>query len=149
MISTGSDVLKRIAALWVLLALTGCSNAYEGGWKYERTEDKLRQLFITTASTRSLEIGGMYPVVSLEVRKGSFDEDGVFFSSIGLNCHGNAQVAIRVDDAPIEYLTCTNPQYFYVNLPLESDLAKRIMASKEVVIESGGQWSFNTAGLKI
>lgn len=142
-------MLKYVMGLTALVLITGCSDAYKGGWAYDRTEDKLRQLAITTATTHSLEIGGMYPTVSLLVRKGSHDEDGVFFHSVGMNCNGNSQVAIRVDNAPIEYLTCTSPMYFSLNIPLDSPIAERIMHSKEVVIESGGQWSFNTTGLKL
>lgn len=128
-------------------------SANRKGWEYHRTEDALRETTVTTARLESDEMWGDEPgrpQMVLTITRGSAAGDGLRMASDTFQC--DPPTLLRVDDHPIE--TVANPgRGLCLDLPLESELAKRIMASKELVAEIGGpggpQLTFRTQGLDL
>lgn len=124
-------------------------------WEYHRKEDQLRHLTTTTATLESNENFGDRPdepQMILTITQGSADPNanGVRFTSDAYQC--NQPINLRVDDHPIEQVPGSTGGDC-LSLAPESDLAKRIIASREVVVEldgaGGPQVTFKTAGLDL
>lgn len=122
-------------------------------WEYQHSEDALRQKAATTARLESNEWWGDdrgSPEMVLTITRGSAADDGLKMTSDFYNC--SQPTLLRVDDQPIE--TVVSPGHgVCLDLPLDADLAKRIMSSREIVAEIGGpggpQMTFRTAGLDL
>lgn len=127
------------------------------GWHYSHAEDKLRQASVVAARLESTEKfsddPNDEPRMVMTITKGSADDDGVLLVSNVLIC-SPYDTLIRVDAHPLEGLPCPASGQFVVRLAPDTDLAKNITASKEVVIETPSglyteQVTFDTEGLDL
>lgn len=136
-------------------AVAACDSQKIEGWTYTHQADQLRGGTTTRAFLNSNEHWGDEtdrPQMELKVTTGSPDakENGVEFTSDSYGC--NNPISIRVDNQPIETVPPTEHGPC-MSFPLDALLAKRIIASKRVVIEldgaGGPQITFNTEGLDL
>lgn len=124
-------------------------------WEYRHDEDRLRHLTVTRATLESNENFGdrpNEPQMVMTITQGSADANanGIVLSSGAYECR--QPINIRVDDDPIEQVPGSTGGDCMKFSP-EDDLAKRIVASKEVVVEldgaGGPQVTFKTEGLEL
>jgi hypothetical protein len=138
-------MIRTLALTAMLAALGACSNPFQPTWEYERVDDKLRDVTNVTATLRSND----GRIVEINRRVGEADS-GYFPWFVG--CGPENPVYLRLDDGPIETLSCVTGD---VSIPvLDEPTIRRIETADTMVVEfqqngKRTQTTFNVRGLRL
>ncbi len=156
--------LDAVVAIGALFGVASCMDATKtptepSTWEYTQSEDALRGVWTTTARTLALPREGRVGFEHdpyLYVRS---DSNGVTSAWIeGLRCGFSKPVLMRLDDGPIETLSCKRGlpsndvfQNLLGDIEITGETADRIKHSRQFVVESdqSRQIVFVTHGLRM